>query len=97
MRNHLLRIAAAAVFVCFFLPATSQAYLSVDDDIYYDKCGPGRVVVGEEKLTCDGTYTFTGVTSNYVENIVTTCRTGAKHYYYFQCGVEVSSLDVCYC
>ena len=98
--NNLLRIAAAAVFVCFFLPATSHACcppLSVDDDIYYDKCGAGRVVVGEVKQECEGAGSSWGVTSVYVEMITTRCSTGAKTYAYSECGTPVSSLDDCIC
>jgi hypothetical protein len=98
MRNNVLRVVAAAVFVCFFLPATSHAYIFVDHDIFYNTCGSGRVIVGEWQQTCDGTITSWGVAySDFVEEIETTCRTGHQDTYYMECGNPVSSLDVCIC
>jgi hypothetical protein len=64
---------------------------------YYNTCGSGRYVVGEEQWPCDGTYSSWGATSNYLEVIETNCSTGHVTHYYQECNVAVSSLDTCTC
>jgi hypothetical protein len=84
---------AAALF-----PKPSLAPPLYDEvDRYYDTCGPNRVVIGEEHFPCSGSSSSWGTTSLFLEEIDTNCNTHAVSHYYFECGVEVSSLDTCVC
>src|SRR4051794_7375416 len=81
-----------------FVPATSQAQFNDEVDHYYNDCGAGRYLVGEEHYDCDGNLVSSwGTTSDYYEIVLTNCGTHAVQHIYVECATPVSSLDTCIC
>jgi hypothetical protein len=67
------------------------------DRLFYSDCGPNRVVVGEIFTDCRGNTTSWGQVTDFEERHTTTGCDGPTRTTYWECGVQVSSLDVCIC
>lgn len=67
------------------------------DRIFYNDCGRNRVVVGEIFTDCLGHTTSWGVVTDFEERHTTTGCDGPTFTTYWECGVKVSSLDICIC
>ena len=68
------------------------------DRVFYYNCGPGtHAVVGEIFTDCDGNVSSWGVTSDFEERTITGCCTGTARTTYWECGIQVTSLNTCIC
>ncbi len=67
------------------------------DRVFYDHCGANRTVVGEIYRDCLGHTTSWGQVTNYEERHTTIGCDGPTTTTYWECGTQVSSLDVCIC
>jgi hypothetical protein len=95
MRRTLATLSVLVLLSLF--PAPSFAFQNEVDRIFYNDCGPNRVAVGEIFTDCRGNTTSWGVTSDFEERHTTTGCDGPTRTTYWECGVQVSSLDVCIC
>ena len=86
-----------SILVLAILYATPALAVNEIDRVFYDTCGPNRVVVGEIYRDCLGHTTSWGRVTNYEERHTTIGCDGPTTTTYWECGVLVSSLDVCIC
>jgi hypothetical protein len=95
MRRMLAVLTVLALAVVYSAPAF--AFQNEVDRVFYDTCGPNRSVVGEIYTDCLGHTTSWGQVTNYEERNTTIGCDGPTTTTYWECGVRVSSLDVCIC
>jgi hypothetical protein len=95
-----MRRAIAALSILTFAslyPAPSFAFQNEVDRVFYNTCGANRHVVGEIYTDCTGHTVSWGQVTNYEERDTTTGCDGPTFTTYWECGHQVSSLDVCIC
>ena len=67
------------------------------DRVFYNDCGPNRIVVGEIFTDCTGQVTSWGQVTDFEERHTTKGCDGPTTTTYWECGGQVSSLDICIC
>ena len=90
-------VVGVVVVVTALYPGRIQAIGFEHIYTYYDTCGPNRVVVGQRDLDCDLNDTFWGVTTDFKAVTLISCSNGSSTTTYYECGIQVSSLDTCIC
>ena len=95
MRRRFPAVLAILAVVSLF-PSPAFAVNEVDH-VFYDHCGANRIVVGEIYTDCLGHTTSWGRVTNYEERHTTVGCDGPTTTTYWECGTQVSSLDVCIC
>ncbi len=92
---------ALAIFSIFafasLYPTPGRAIQDEVDRIFYNDCGPNRVQVGEIFTDCAGDTVSWGDVTDFEERHTVIGCGGQASTTYWECGYQVSSLDVCIC
>ena len=91
-----LAILSILAFAIFY-SAPVFAFQNEVDRVFYNDCGPNRYVVGEIYTDCLGHTTSWGRVTDFEERHTTVGCDGPTTTTYWECGVQVSSLDICIC
>ena len=97
MRRMLPILAVVAVVSFYAAPARTQLCARETDKLFFNNCGPQRMIVGEIYTDCDGNVSSWGTVTDFEERDITNCCTGATHTTLWECGVQVTTLDTCIC
>jgi len=98
MRRALAVLAVVALVSLFPKPADALPCGREIDRIFYNDCGPGpKTIVGEIYTDCDGNTSSWGTTSPFEERTTTNCCTGVTRTTFWECGIQVSTLNTCIC
>ena len=94
--RHALAVLSIFAFASLY-PASTFAIVNEVDHVFYNHCGANRSVVGEIYTDCTGHTVSWGQVTNYEERNTTTGCDGPTTTTYWECGHQVSSLDICIC